>query len=179
MKTLRLVILGCLLFVASVAMGQTITEALYAPARGETAIKLDVVGKGTIYIRLFTKEAPKTTAHIIRLVEQGFYNGKTFEAVDRVPKDYIAKVGPENSTPQANIRIPYENSGYSYDAIGMVGLSTKQKDRDSGDSQFHIMLVPAKFLDGNYTCFGRVVSGLEVLKSVKQGDKVNASIVRG
>lgn len=152
---------------------------MYAPGKGETVMKLDVASRGTLYILLFTREAPKTTAHIIRLVEQGFYNDKVFESVDRVPKDYIAKVGPENSTPQANVRIPYENSGVSYDAVGLVGLSTKQKDRDSGDSQFHIMLAPAKFLDGNYTCFGRVVSGLEVLKAIKQGDKVSASILRG
>lgn len=175
MKTFRIAILGLLLLIAAFSMGQ----GTYSPQQGETVLKLDVTGRGTLFIKLFTKEAPKATAQIIKLVEQGFYNGKSFDTVDRAPKDYIAKVGPENSTPQANVRIPYENTGFSYDRAGMVGLSTKLKDRDSGDCQFHILLAPAKFLDGNYTCFGQVMVGTDVLPSIKKGDKVTASILRG
>jgi cyclophilin family peptidyl-prolyl cis-trans isomerase len=174
MKTLRSTILGLLLLVASMAMGQS-----YAPGQGETVMKLDVTGRGTLYIKLFTKEAPKTTAHIIKLVESGFYNGKAFEAVDRSPKPYIAKVGQDSAATKSNVRMAYEDSGFSYDAIGMVGLSTKQNDRNSGDSQFHILLAPAKFLDGNYTCFGRVVAGIDVLSAIEKGDKVSATILRG
>lgn len=172
MKTLRFLVLGLLMFVAAMAMAQG-----YTPKSGETVLKLDVSGRGTLYIKLFVKEAPKATAHIIKLAESGFYNDKAFEVVDRSPKPYIAKVGPENSSPKT--AIPFENSGFSYDKPGMVGLSTKQNDRNSGDSQFHILLAPAKFLDGNYTCFGQVVAGLDLLSRIEAGDKVSASIVRG
>lgn len=175
MKLLRFAILGWLLLVAAWAMGQT-----YAPARGETIMRLDVENRGSLFIKLFTKEAPKATAHIIELVEKGFYDRRPFHRVERSPKPFLAQIGPANSTDAANIRIPYEDSGYSYDQAGMVGLSAKPKDRDSGDAQFHILLGPAKFLDGNYTCFGKVVAGLDILNALAQGDKVTkATIVRG
>lgn len=175
MKALRFALLGWLLLVASLAMAQS-----YSPGRGETVMKLEIANRGDIYIRLFTKEAPKTTAHIIGLVEKGFYNGKNLPSVDRSPKPYIARVGPPNSTAAGDVRIPFEDSGYGYDQVGMVGLSAKPKDRNSGDSQFHILLAPAKFLDGNYTCFGQVVAGLEVLNKLDQGDIVTrATIQRG
>jgi cyclophilin family peptidyl-prolyl cis-trans isomerase len=70
-------------------------------------------------------------------------------------------------------KVPFENSGHSNDAAGVVGLSTQQGDKDSGDSQFYILLAPAKFLDGNYTVFGKVVEGLDVLKAIEKGDVVS------
>lgn len=143
-------------------------------------MKLEIARRGDIYIRLFTKEAPKATGHIIGLVDKGFYNGKDLPSVDRTPKPYLARVGPPNSTDAADVRIPFEDTGYSFDQVGMVGLCAKAKDRNSGDSQFHILLAPAKFLDGNYTCFGKVVAGIEVLNSLNQGDVVTrATILRG
>ncbi len=71
-------------------------------------------------------------------------------------------------------KIRYEESGFSHDAAGVVGLAHASGDRDSGDSQFYILLAPAKFLDGNYTVFGKVVQGMDVLQSLQRGDTVSA-----
>jgi cyclophilin family peptidyl-prolyl cis-trans isomerase len=159
------------------ATGIAVAQSSYAPARGETILKLDIEGRGNLFIRLFTKEAPKATSHIIELVQKGFYDTKPFHRVERSPKPFLAQIGPSNSTEAADVRIPYEDSGFSFKEAGMVGLSAKPNDRDSGDCQFHILLGPATFLDGSYTCFGKVVFGLEILSALKQGDKVKKAVI--
>jgi cyclophilin family peptidyl-prolyl cis-trans isomerase len=163
----------------------------YAPQKGESVLRLDIEGRGSIFIKLHTKEAPKTTAHIVGLVRKGFYNGQRFFRVVREPRPYLVAVGDPNSKDAAKLdspemglqgsgtRVPYEDSGFKNEA-GAVGLSTLPKDRDSGDSQFYMLLAPSRFLDGNYTVFGRIVAGLDVLNKIQKGDVVvRASIVQG
>lgn len=163
----------------------------YSPQPGESVLRLDVEGRGSIFIKLHTKEAPKTTAHISRLVRDGFYNGQRFFRVVKEPRPYLVALGDPDSRDARNIesatigqkgsgnRIPYEETGFKNDA-GAVGLSTLPKDRNSGDSQFYMLLAPSRFLDGNYTVFGRVVSGMDVLNRIERGDLVTrASILKG
>lgn len=163
----------------------------YAPQPGETILRLDIESRGAIYIKLHTKEAPKTTAHIAKLAREGFYNGQRFFRVVREPRPYLVALGDPDSRDARNIesptigqkgsggRIPYEETGFKNEA-GAVGLSTLPKDRNSGDSQFYMLLAPSRFLDGNYTVFGRVVSGMDVLNRIERGDLVTrASILNG
>jgi cyclophilin family peptidyl-prolyl cis-trans isomerase len=70
-------------------------------------------------------------------------------------------------------RVPYEDSGLPNDT-GYVGLSTLPRDRDSGDSQFYILLGPSRFLDGQYTVFGRVTQGMDVVRSIQLGDRITS-----
>lgn len=174
-----------LVLAAAFAFGQ------YAPKPGETVLRLSIEGKGDVFIRLFTDKAPKTTAHIIRLAESGFYNDQKFFKVVKDPKPFLVLFGDPGSRTKAmddetlgtggsGTRIPFEETGLSNNAEGMVGLSTLPRDRDSGDSQFYILLAPSKFLDGNYTVFGQVAAGLDLVKRVQLGDKVtSAAIIRG
>ena len=151
---------------------------------------LDIEGRGQVAILLYTKEAPKTTSQIMRLVQQGFYNGQKFFKVVKEPKPFLIRTGdpaskskstndPDLGTGGSGSRIPFEDSGFP-NVEGAVGLSTLPKDRDSGDSQFHILLGPARFLDGSYTVFGKVVAGMDVVRAVELGDRVtSATIIRG
>lgn len=163
----------------------------YTPRPGESALRLEIEARGTLYIKLHTKEAPKTTAHIMNLVRQGFYNGQRFFRVVREPRPYLVALGDPNSRDQSKLdsaemghkgsgaRIPYEETGFKNDA-GAVGLSTLPKDKNSGDSQFYMLLAPSRFLDGNYTVFGQVVAGMDVLHKVQKGDiVVRATVVQG
>ncbi len=155
----------------------------YTPQVGETVLRVEVEARGTLYIKLHTKEAPKTTAHILRLARQGFYDGQRFFRVVRQPRPYLIAFGDPDSKDARNLekadigqrgsgaRIPYEESGYKNEA-GAVGLSTQGGDRNTGDSQFYILLAPYKFLDGKYTVFGRVVAGMDVLNKIERGDMV-------
>src|SRR5689334_25125209 len=120
----------------------------YTPKPGETVIKVTVENKGSFFIRLFTKEAPKATGHILDLVKKGFYDNQRFHRVVKSPRPYLVQVGDPASKTQdvaesrngggSGARIAYEDSGYSHE-VGYVGLAAQQNDKDSGDSQFYIM----------------------------------------
>lgn len=182
---MRALFLTLLLSFLTAALGQD-----FSPQPGETYLKLVVEGRGTIWIQLFTKEAPLTTKRIIELTQQGFYDGQRFFEVARKPRPYMARIGDPNSRTKpmddkslgsysTGTKIPYENSGMKH-VEGAVGLSRLPQDKDTGDCQFYIMLDKHGFLDGNYTVFGQVVSNLNLLKSLEVGDRVTtATIVRG
>ncbi len=172
----------CLVLVVfCLALG--VSAQRYTPRQGETVMEIALEGRGNLYIKLFTKEAPKATAHIMSLVRKGFYNGQKVFRAERSPRPFLIQMGaPGSRTKDLNdpslqaetsgSRIPYENTGYKFDKAGMVGLSTQPGDRDSGDCLFHVVLGPVSFLDGNYTVIGQVVSGLELLSRIEKGDKI-------
>lgn len=141
---------------------------------------VQIEGRGSITIQLFTKEAPKTTAHIMRLARSGFYDGQRFHLVIKSPRPYRVQVGDPASRAGdldsvgqggSGTKIAYEDSGKS-NVEGAVGLSTVPGDKNSGDSQFYMLLGNARFLDGSYTVFGKVTEGMDVLKKVEKGDRV-------
>ena len=98
---------------------------------------------------------------------------------DPASKDLAKLDSPEMGQRGSGARIPFEESGFKNEA-GAVGLSTLPRDKNSGDSQFYMLLAPSRFLDGNYTVFGRVVAGMDVLNKIEKGDLViRATIVEG
>lgn len=157
---------------------------------GETLMVMQVAGKGQIVVKLETEKAPKTTAHIAGLVDRGFYTNQRFFKVEKEPRPYLVKFGdpgtktrplddPSIGNGGSGARIPFEDSGLPNEE-GAVGLSTRQGDPGSGDSQFYMLLAPARFLDGSYTVFGKVVQGMDVLQKVELGDQVTSvRLVRG
>lgn len=162
----------------------------YQPAKGETDLKLSIEGRGDVYIKLFTKEAPRTTQHIVKLAKDGFYNGQRFHRVERDPRPYLAWFGdpqsksgnlddPNMGKGGSGTKVPFEDSGKPH-VVGAVGLAHPVNDRDGGDSQFYLVLGPASFLDGNYTVFGQVVAGEDVMQKIQRGDRVSSvSVVTG
>jgi peptidylprolyl isomerase len=165
-----------------------LTTSLAQAGRGGQAdvrMTVAVEGRGNIVIKLYTREAPKACAHIMQLARQGYYNGQRFFRVTRSPRPYIAQVGDpasRNGVDDPNVgsggtgaRIPFEDSGHSNDryAVGLAALLSK--DRDSGDSQFYIVLGDGnKFLDGSYTVFGTVIAGKDVVDRLEKGDRITA-----
>jgi peptidylprolyl isomerase/peptidyl-prolyl cis-trans isomerase B (cyclophilin B) len=152
----------------------------YAPKSGETVLKVEVEGRGNVVILLHMKEAPKTTSRIAKLVTDGFYNGQRFHRVVQSPKPYLVQIGDPDSkvgdlsnvgNGGSGTKIPYEESGFK-NVAGAVGLSRNMDDKDSGDCQFYMLLDRSSFLDGNYTVFGLVVAGMDVLKKIQKGDRV-------
>jgi len=153
---------------------------MYTPKAGETVLKVEIEGRGNVYILLHAREAPKTTAHIVALAKSGFYNGQRFHKAERNPKPFLVEIGdPASKTgPIENAggggsgaRVPYEPTKFK-NLVGAVGLVHNLDDMDSGDSQFYMLLDKSSFLDGNYSVFGQVVVGLDVLKKIQKGDRV-------
>ena len=171
-----------ILLTLGLALGQA-----YQPKPGETVMKLAIEGRGDVYILLHTKEAPKTCEHIEALVRAHFFDGQRFYKVIKTPKPYLVQTGdpvsrtgdlddPSMGTHGSGAAVPYEDTGFS-NVRGAVGLGTIQDQKNTGDSQFYIMLSPAKFLDGSYTVFGQVVKGMDVVDKVERGDRITSAVL--
>jgi peptidylprolyl isomerase len=132
----------------------------------ENTIYLDVPA-GRVVIEMRPDLAPATCAQIKRLVRQGFYNGLTFH---RVIGGFMAQTGDPrgDGTGGSGHPLKAEFSGEPF-ARGVVAMA-RTSDPDSADSQFFIMFAAAPSLDGKYTIWGRVVSGMEYVDQIKKGD---------
>lgn len=123
--------------------------------------------KGKIVFEMYPDVAPKTVERISYLVESRFYNGLTFHRVE--PGFVIQGGDPKgNGTGGSGVKIPAEFNKKPH-VTGTVAMA-RAADPNSADSQFYICLAPAPFLDGNYTVFGQVIEGMDVVQKVRVGD---------
>lgn len=122
---------------------------------------------GVVVIETLPEIAPKHVARIKDLVKDGFYDGLTFH---RVIDKFMAQTGCPlgNGTGGSGIKIPAEFSRETF-SRGTVGMA-RATSPDSADSQFFICTADNDFLDGKYTVWGRVVSGMEYVDAIKKGD---------
>ncbi len=133
---------------------------------------------GEIVIEFFPEDAPKTVANFVTLTKKGFYDGTTFH---RVEPNFVVQGGdPLSKTlPPGDRRIGTGDPGYKIKAEfnkqkhvrGVLAMARSQSP-DSAGSQFYITLAPAHFLDGQYTVFGKVTSGMELVDKIRVGDKM-------
>lgn len=126
------------------------------------------MAKGDIVIALYPKAAPVTVNNFVFLARQGFYNGVTFH---RVLADFVAQTGDPTGTGGGGpgYFIPNETSpDLTFDGPGVVAMANSGKDRNG--SQFFITYSAQHGLDGDYTIFGRVTSGMEVVKQITLRD---------
>ena len=152
--------------------------ALTAFAGADASMRVSIEGKGSFTITLYTAKAPKTTAQIIKLAKGGFYDRQRFHIAIRSPRPYRVQVGDPSSksgdlsgTGGSGSTVPYEENDLT-NVAGMVGLSHDPNDKNSGDSQFYILLGSARFLDGSYTVFGKVTDGMDVVEKIEKGDRI-------
>ncbi len=132
--------------------------------------------KGAIKFALYEEDAPITTANIAKLVEEGFYDGLTFH---RVEPGFVIQGGcPRgDGTGNSEPKIPLEISPkLRHDAAGVVAMARTQ-DPNSASCQFYITLAPQPFLDDQYAVFGKVTEGLDVVKNIRRGDKMNSTAI--
>lgn len=135
--------------------------------------------KGTIEFETYPEEAPKTVAQIIGLVKKNFYNGQRFHRAE--PKFVIQVGDPKSRDASLSGREWWGRSG-SGTPIGVAEITKKRTHvrgavgmghsgiAKNADSQFYITLRAAPELDGKYTVFGRVISGMDVAGRIERGD---------
>lgn len=126
--------------------------------------------KGTFKFRLYEEKAPISTKNFIDLAESGFYNGLTFH---RYVPGFVVQGGDPTGTGTGGSgkTIPLEvNSALKHD-LGAVGMARSQ-DPNSATSQFYITLDATPNLDGSYAVFGKVIEGMDIVKKLRQGDKM-------
>ena len=131
--------------------------------------------RGDVVIELYAAEAPKTVANFEKLSKDGFYNNLTFH---RVEPGFVVQGGDPagNGTGGPGYELPAEISPTEKHVRGTVAMARRgdqvNPDRKSSGSQFYICLEPAPFLDGQYTVFGGVVEGMNVVDQIKVGDHI-------
>ncbi len=125
--------------------------------------------KGIIYIELYMDSTPITAGNIIKLVNEGFYNGIIFH---RVEPGFVVQGGDPLGTGMGGpgYTIQDEDSGklHKYGSLGMA----KTSEPNSAGSQFYFCLDDLPQLDGGYTVFGRVLEGMNVVEKIEVGDKM-------
>lgn len=129
--------------------------------------------KGEITCELYTKKAPLSATNFIQLAQSGFYNGLTFHRV--VPNFVIQGGDPQGTgTGGPGYTIPAEiGAAHEKGALAWARLPDQvNPKKESSGSQFYICLEKIPYLDGEYTVFGQTVEGMDVVKKIKQGDKI-------
>jgi peptidylprolyl isomerase len=152
----RFLLLVAALIIGGKAMAADLENTLY----------MDVPA-GRVVIEMRPDLAPATVAQIRALVRQGFYDGLVFH---RVIDGFMAQTGDPkgDGTGGSGHKLKAEFSNEKH-VRGVVSMA-RASDPDSADSQFFIMFGPAPSLDGKYTIWGRVVSGMEYIDQIKKGD---------
>jgi cyclophilin family peptidyl-prolyl cis-trans isomerase len=124
--------------------------------------------KGDVVLRLYADKAPLTVNSFIFLARNGWYEQITFH---RVIPGFVAQTGDPSGTGAGNpgyFIVNETEAGLKFDRAGLLGMANSGPDTNG--SQFFITLGPAPHLDGNYTVFGEVVSGLDVLEQLTPRD---------
>ena len=124
--------------------------------------------KGVITAELYTDKAPITTSNFIDLAQNNFYDGLTFH---RYEPGFVIQGGDPlgTGTGGSDKRIPLEVHPELTHVEGVLAMA-RSSDPNSARSQFYITLAPAHFLDGSYAVFGKVTSGMDVVKELRAGD---------
>jgi cyclophilin family peptidyl-prolyl cis-trans isomerase len=130
-------------------------------------------GKGDIVIQLFADKAPLAVNSFVFLARQGWFNGVTFH---RVLPGFVAQAGDPSGTGRGNPGYFFNNefSDLKFDKPGVVGMANSGLNMNG--SQFFITFGPASHLDGGYTIFGQVISGLDVAEQLTPRDPDQAII---
>jgi peptidylprolyl isomerase len=137
------------------------------PLAPENAWHLDLSTGGRVTVQLRPDVAPGHVERIRTLTRQGFYDGIVFH---RVIEGFMAQAGDPSGTGTGGSTLPdlaAEFNGLPH-LRGAVAMARTQEP-NSANSQFYIMFVPRLSMDGKYTVFGRVVSGMQHVDAIQRG----------
>lgn len=155
---------------------------------------MEVENFGTVKIELYPELAPETVANFVTLANRGFYDGLTFH---RIVKDFMIQGGDKAGTGSGSATIAdLKEGGANTEYVikgefiangvdnklkfeeGVIGMarndytqyssSLKEQSYNSGSSQFFIMTKENTSLNGNYTSFGKVIEGMDIIHQIEQ-----------
>jgi cyclophilin family peptidyl-prolyl cis-trans isomerase len=155
-----------------------------APAAGPVLVFETV--KGTFEIETYPSQAPRTVAHVVGLVTKRFYNGLR---IHRLEKNFVVQFG-DPQTRDMTKREQWGNGG-SGKPVGVAEISKVLKqsigmaslahagDATTVDSQIFIVIGPASHIDGKYPIFGKVTTGMDVVRKLAIEDRIIRATVKG
>ncbi len=136
-----------------------------------TYVEIKVKDLGEIVVELLPEYAPKTAAFFLELVDDKYYNGLTFH---RAVKGFMIQGGSPNGDGIGGcgrtVKGEFLSNGFENNLSHTRGVISMARTmvKDSASGQFFIMHSDAKYLDGEYAAFGRVVSGMEVVDQIAE-----------
>ena len=133
---------------------------------------MELAKGGSFTFTLRGDKAPQTVARFVGKAKSGFYNNLTFHRVE----DWVVQGGDPQGTGSGGGRVPSEYNDLTF-AVGAVGIARGQDPAFNNDSQWFICKKDSSFLDKQYTNFGQVTSGMDVVNGVKIGDKIKSITV--
>jgi peptidylprolyl isomerase/peptidyl-prolyl cis-trans isomerase B (cyclophilin B) len=149
--------------------GPAVAAEQKGPKNVKQAAVITLEKGGEIVIEFFPQDAPKTVENFVTLAKKGFYNGLTFH---RVVPGFVAQGGDPrgNGTggPGYTVKAEFNKQKHLRGTLAMA----RSQDPDSAGSQFYICLGPQPSLDGQYTVFGKVTKGMEIVDGIKVGDRM-------
>ena len=159
---------------ALVAGVLTVPQTAQAQQTGTPHLMLQLKD-GTVDIELLPNLAPKHVERIVTLTEKGFYDGIVFH---RVIDGFMAQTGDPTGTGMGGSDLPDLKAEFSSEPFvrGVLGAARTQ-DPNSANFQFFIMFADAPHLNGQYTVFGKVVSGMEFVDNIKKGSQADNGTV--
>ena len=126
--------------------------------------------RGDIELELYPQHAPKTVNNFVFLAREGFYDGVTFH---RVIDDFVIQGGDPTGTGRGGPGYRFEDEVKGNPLRHETGvISMANAGPNTNGSQFFITHSPQPHLDGRHTVFGKVVSGMDVVNAIRQGDKM-------
>ena len=145
--------------VRATAGGTTTTES--------TKATVELAKGGSFSFTLRPDKAPKTVERFVTKARSGFYDGLTFHRVE----DWVVQGGDPKGTGTGGERVPSEYNDLAFKS-GAFGIARGPDAAFNNDSQFFVVKRDSDFLNKQYTNFGQLASGKDVVDAVKIGDKI-------
>ena len=156
---------------ASAAFAAEENKEQKTPTNSSNEVAVIKTSEGDMVVQFWTDAAPNTVENFKKLARQGFYDGTIFH---RIVKGFMIQGGDPNSKdpakensygeggPGYNIKAEFNDHGHERGVISMA----RGPDPDSAGSQFFVCLAPVRRLDHQYTTFGKLIKGDDVLEKI-------------
>jgi peptidylprolyl isomerase/peptidyl-prolyl cis-trans isomerase B (cyclophilin B) len=156
------------------ALGPAADPAAAQGARPRAVIVLDRGGE--VEVELYPEDAPRTVESFVALARKGFYDGLTFH---RVVPGFVVQGGDPRGDgsggPGYTLKAEFNKRRHVRGTLAMA----RADNPDSAGSQFYICFAPAPHLDGQYTVFGQVTRGMELVDRIQRGDRMRTIRIVG
>lgn len=154
----------------SAALMQNASEAATVSGPVASISATIETSKGNIVLTLFTDVAPKAVANFVEKAKSGYYNGLDFHRVE----DWVIQGGDPlgNGTGGKDMATELNSKPFVRGSLGVAAHPGPNGQNINNDSQFFITKTDASWLNGQYTNFGIVTSGMDVVDKITIGDKI-------
>ena len=136
-------------------------------ARPATKATVELAKGGSFTFTLRADKAPQTVERFAGKARSGFYDNLTFHRVE----DWVVQGGDPKGTGTGGERVPSEYNDLTF-KLGAAGIARGQDPAFNNDSQFFVVKKDSTFLDKQYTNFGQVTAGMDVVAGIKIGDRI-------